>query len=176
MSSPANPYAAPTAVVDDVAEPGSVELAGRGRRLGASFLDSLIIGIPFMLLFGWFAFSSTRSGVPNGVLVWIGAHPFGYQAGAAIFGFLVFLAINGYLLSSSGQTVGKRLLGIRIVRSNGETADFARIAFIRYLPTSAAQMIPVLGYIYPLIDVLLIFRSSRKCLHDSIADTIVVKA
>jgi hypothetical protein len=36
-------------------------------------------------------------------------------------------------------------------------------------------MIPV-SYIYPLIDVLLIFRSSRKCLHDSIADTIVVKA
>ena len=175
MSNPSNPYAAPTAVVDDIAEPGSLELAGRGRRLGASILDSLIIAIPFMLLGVWFAVVGARNGAPDGLRMWIVTHPLAYQAGASLLGYLAFLAINGYLLHSSGQTVGKRLLGIRIVRSNGETADFGRIAFLRYLPTALVQMIPVVGYIYPLIDVLLIFRSSRKCLHDSIADTIVVK-
>jgi uncharacterized RDD family membrane protein YckC len=30
--------------------------------------------------------------------------------------------------------------------------------------------------LYGLIDSLLIFRESRRCLHDNIADTIVVKA
>jgi hypothetical protein len=36
--------------------------------------------------------------------------------------------------------------------------------------------IPVIGTIYGLLDVLLIFRASRRCLHDNIADTIVVTA
>jgi uncharacterized RDD family membrane protein YckC len=177
MTNPTNPYAAPSAVVDDIAEPGSLELAGRGRRLGAAIIDSLIIAIPFMLLGGWFGFVGARpDAAANGILTWITAHPFGYQAAASLLGYLAFLAVNGYLLHKSGQTVGKRLLGIRIVRSNGETADFGRIALLRYLPTAVAQMIPVIGNFYPLIDVLLIFRGSRKCLHDNIADTIVVKA
>jgi uncharacterized RDD family membrane protein YckC len=175
MNHSTNPYAAPSAVVDDVAAPGTVELAGRGRRLAAAIIDSLILAIPFMLLGVWFAGTGARSGAPAGaVMRWIVIHPFAYQAGANLLGYLAFLAFNGYLLHSSAQTIGKRLLGIRIVRSNGETADFGRIAFLRYLPTVLAQMIPVLGNIYPLIDVLLIFRSSRQCLHDSIADTIVV--
>jgi uncharacterized RDD family membrane protein YckC len=176
MSNPTNPYAAPTAVVDDIAEPGGLELAGRGRRLWGSIVDSLIIAIPFMVFGGWFAVAGVRSGDPNGLMVWMVTHPFAYQAAASILGYLAFLAINGYLLHSSGQTVGKRLLSIRIVRTNGEPADFGRIAFMRYLPTAVVQMIPGIGYIYPLIDVLLIFRGSRKCLHDSIADTIVVNA
>ena len=32
----------------------------------------------------------------------------------------------------------------------------------------------VVGTIYGLVDVLMIFRASRRCLHDHIADTIVV--
>jgi uncharacterized RDD family membrane protein YckC len=175
-NNPTNPYAAPTAVVDDIAEPGSLELAGRGRRLGAAIIDSLIIAIPFMLLGVWFAIAGARSGAPaaGGVLTWVVTHPFGYQAAASLLGYLTFLALNGYLLNKSAQTIGKRLLGIRIVRSNGETADFGRIAFLRYLPTALVQMLPLVGNFYPLIDALLIFRGSRKCLHDNIADTIVV--
>ena len=34
--------------------------------------------------------------------------------------------------------------------------------------------VPLVGSLYALVDALLIFRSSRKCLHDTIADTIVV--
>jgi uncharacterized RDD family membrane protein YckC len=34
----------------------------------------------------------------------------------------------------------------------------------------------LVGYVYPLIDTLMIFGESRQCLHDRIADTIVVKA
>ena len=37
-------------------------------------------------------------------------------------------------------------------------------------------LVPLVGWMYGLLDVLMIFRDSRKCLHDNIADTIVVKA
>ena len=53
---------------------------------------------------------------------------------------------------------------------------FARIAggLIHILLVIA--LIPVVGWLYGLVDALMIFRDSRKCLHDNIADTIVVKA
>ena len=93
-----------------------------------------------------------------------------------VVGFILFLLIHGYLIATRGQTVGKALLKIRIVRSDGSPASFGRIVGLRYLPTSVLASIPVIGTIYGLLDVLLIFRASRRCLHDNIADTIVVTA
>jgi len=72
--------------------------------------------------------------------------------------------------------VGKRALGIRIVRSSGERASLGRIFALRYLPVTLLGAIPYLGPVFSLVDILLIFRDSRQCLHDQIADTIVVKA
>ena len=62
------------------------------------------------------------------------------------------------------------------MRSDGSQASFARIVGLRYFTTSVLAPIPVVGSIYGLVDVLLIFRDSRRCLHDNIADTIVVTA
>lgn len=36
-------------------------------------------------------------------------------------------------------------------------------------------MVPVIGMLYAVIGILFIFRDPRKCLHDTIADTVVVK-
>ena len=46
---------------------------------------------------------------------------------------------------------------------------------LRYLLNWFLMMLPFIGGIYGLVDALLIFRASRKCLHDNMADTIVVK-
>jgi uncharacterized RDD family membrane protein YckC len=67
---------------------------------------------------------------------------------------LVFFAVNGYWLHTRGQSVGKRLLGIRIMRSSGERATLSRIIFARYLPTQAVGIVPVIGMLYALIDIL----------------------
>ena len=163
-----NRFAPPLAHVEDVAE-GPGVLAGRWIRLGATLIDAFVAGLAFGLIalvspFNIFQPPATSSGV------WM------LLLQNLVIGFILFLLIHGYLIATRGQTVGKALLKIRIVRSDGSPASFARIVGLRYLSTSVLASIPMVGTIYGLVDVLMIFRASRRCLHDHIADTIVVTA
>ena len=67
-------------------------------------------------------------------------------------------------------------MDIRVVRVDGSRVSFARFVFLRWLPLAIVGCIPFVGGIVALIDPLLIFRESRRCLHDDIADTQVVTA
>jgi uncharacterized RDD family membrane protein YckC len=87
---------------------------------------------------------------------------------------LVMVAINLTLLYRSGQTVGKKLVGIHIRRSDGTRAALSRIVFVRVLPFYVAALIPIVNVFVDLADPLFIFSESRKCLHDRLADTIVM--
>ena len=93
-------------------------------------------------------------------------------------GFAVYSLLHGYLLATRGQTIGKRLCGIRIVRTDGRPAGLWRILFLRFFPIVLLSALPVhlLSNIFTWLDCLLIFRRSHQCLHDQIADTVVVKA
>ena len=181
MADPANPYAPPTATVADVSDHAGTEprLAERRTRLGAYMIDALVMLLlfaPAMLAgIGLGDLGGTADATPAAILVWAEAHPVVSQIVWGIAGLLVFFAVNGYWLHTRGQSIGKRLLKIRIVRSTGERATLSRIIFARYVPTQAMGMVPVIGMLYALIDILFIFRDSRQCLHDTIADTIVVK-
>ena len=93
-----------------------------------------------------------------------------------VISFAIFLLLQGYLLHTRGQTIGKMAMKIRIVRSDGSRASLLRLAGVRYFANSLLAVIPFVGWIYGLVDALFIFRDSHKCLHDNIADTIVVKA
>jgi uncharacterized RDD family membrane protein YckC len=164
-----NRFAPPLAHVEDVAPSGPGTLAGRGTRLAATLLDAVIAGVAFWLLSlvtPINIFSPTAGATSLSRLLLINL----------VVGFGLFLVIHGYLLATRGQTVGKALLKVRIVRSDGSPASFGRIVGLRYLPTSLITLIPVVGMFYALLDCLLIFRRSRRCLHDNIADTIVVTA
>ena len=163
-----NRFAPPLAHVEDVAQ-GPGVLAGRWIRLGATVIDAVVAGLAFGVIalvspFNVFQTPASSSGV------WM------MMLQNLVIGFILFLLIHGYLIATRGQTVGKALLKIRIVRSDGSPASFGRIVGPRYLTTSVLASIPVVGTIYGLLDVLLIFRASRRCLHDNIADTIVVTA
>lgn len=164
-----NPFAPPAAHVADIARSGAPELGGRGARFGAAIIDTLIqVGAYYALAFTVFSSlmpSSTRTG---GVV--------GMFALQIIASFVLFIVIHGYLLATQGQTVGKKLLGLRIVRSNGERASVGRLIGVRYFLGWLIAVIPVVGVIYALVDSLMIFRESHKCIHDNIADTIVVTA
>jgi len=162
-----NRFAPPLAHVEDVAETGTGALAGRGIRLVASLLDAAFAAVAFWILSLLTPLTWTP---PAGVNL---ARALMVNA---IVGFIIFLVLHGYLLATRGQTIAKSLFKIRIVRSDGSRASFGRIIGLRYLPTTLITFIPVVGALYALIDCLLIFRESRRCLHDNIADTIVVKA
>ncbi|MEW9572424.1 RDD family protein [Rhodanobacter sp. Si-c] len=168
-----NPYAAPAAVVEDVGGNYADDLesrkASRGKRLGAAILDGLI-NLPWLGLFvgaGVMYYNAVRQGFPAP-----------HTAGMLIFlGFLLMLGVfvvNCVMVHQSGQTIGKRMLDIAIVRTDGSRMGLLRYIFLRVVPVVLLGMIPLVGRFVGLIDPLLIFGKERRCLHDLIADTIVV--
>jgi uncharacterized RDD family membrane protein YckC len=78
----------------------------------------------------------------------------------------------------NGQTFGKQLVGIRVVRTNGRPVDFAtaalREAGIKVLALGiASSIIPIIpflvDYLWPLFD------DENQAVHDIIASTRVVE-
>lgn len=90
----------------------------------------------------------------------------------AMFGFVAWLYFTVIYVLANGQTIAKKWLGIKVVRTDGSRASFARIFWLRNLLNLALSIMPLYG----IIDSLFIFNESRQCLHDKIADTVVVNA
>ncbi|MFO7955059.1 RDD family protein [Thioalkalivibrio sp.] len=131
-------------------------------RVGAYLLDALIIGVPQVLAQ---IVISPETMVPRdpgdpmpatevtwilvnvvvGWLYWAGMHSSQYQA-----------------------TLGKRVLGLRVVDYDGERISFMR-ATGRHFATILSGMILMIGYI------MVAFTRRRQALHDLIAQTLVVR-
>ena len=95
----------------------------------------------------------------------------------AVLGLAIFAILHGYLLMKYGQTIGKRLVGTRIVSVHtGRIIPFWKVFFVRYLPVSIAAQVPLAGQLLVIINYLFIFRKDKRCIHDLIAGTRVIKA
>lgn len=162
-----NIYQTPQSAVldeDDV----SVDLASRWARLGAAILDGLLMMLVILPIgFALGVFDAITSG---------GTMSLGTTITMGLIGLGVFFLFNGYLLSTNGQTVGKKLLGIKIVDLDGKKPPFGRLIALRYAPVWLVSYIPVVGNFASLIDSLFIFRGDKRCIHDLIAGTQVVNA
>lgn len=130
-------------------ETRTFELAGIGERFIAIVIDTIIIGI-------------------------IGGI-FGVQAGwwgGSIVGFVLGAFYQWYFLTQqNGQTLGKKLVGIRVVKADGSPITDAD-AVLRYI-----------GYMLNSIPILIglpwlwaAFDKQSQGLQDKIANTYVVKA
>lgn len=88
----------------------------------------------------------------------------------ALVGWVFYYAIH---LSLNGQTIGKWMMKIRIVKqTTGESGQFMHNYFLRsFVNYLISMFIPF----YSLVDVCFIFSSDARCLHDRIAGTVVVK-
>jgi len=84
--------------------------------------------------------------------------------------------VQAILLCVRGQSIGKMLTKIRIVRTSGEPVGFVHVILLRSIVMSFIYNIPFAGSLVWLINPLLIFREDRRCLHDMIADTTVIDA
>jgi uncharacterized RDD family membrane protein YckC len=144
------------------------ELAGRLARLAAVLIDALIGIIPAVAVL---AYSGGLEPVLKG-------QPLTTEQAllVAAWSWGSFLAINSYLLFKRGQTIGKYLMHVRIVDLQGGIAPFWRVILLRYLLISVVAQLGVLGQLLATADCLLIFQKSRRCLHDILAGTRVIKA
>jgi uncharacterized RDD family membrane protein YckC len=151
-----NPYAPPQAAVQDVVDSDSQQLAGRGTRLLTMILDSIILVamVYLPLMIG----TAVSRAIPFDLLV--------------VAGLVGWIWLTVMFVSRNGQSIGKKITGIKVVRSDGSRASLGRIIVLRNVLNSLLSIIPLYGF----VDALLIFGESHQCVHDKIADTIVIKA
>lgn len=130
-------------------------------RLIAYFLDNLLI---FVLMFSAIAIaapdgaSSLFNVEDTGLLVWM------------IYGFYT-LASAGYftiLTGGGGQTVGKWLMGVKVISQDGAPVSYGG-AFIRFAGYYISGFFLYIGFLIALID------ARGQTFHDKIAKTVVVE-
>jgi len=163
-----NPYQAPKAELQESEDPAEAELATRSQRFGGSFVDgiiSMVIAYPLMHAFGLMDYA--KSGQPV---------PFALNLKVGLLAFVFFVLVHGYFLKKNGQTIGKKVAGTRIADLNGDVPGFWTLVALRYMPIVLVTQIPAIGPLLAVVDVLFIFRSDRRCVHDLIAGTKVIRA
>ena len=122
--------------------------AGFGRRLGATLVDGLLLGLVSIAL----AYAlADNSGV--------------YTAVSTLVGVVYYVALEG---GARGQTLGKRALNIRVITlSDGRPIGYGR-ALVRYIGRIFSTIPLLLGYFWMLWD------SEKQTWHDKLASSIVV--
>jgi len=169
----ASPYSPPKANLEGgVATAGVMPLATAGSRLAAVLIDGLLF-LPGAALAA--IISLTMRPTPGAPPPTMGALPLGLAALAGLY-ILALIIYQVVQLSTRGQTIGKKAMKIRIVKLDGSQPGFVHAFLLRAIVNALPSMIPVVGSIYGLVDVLFIFRADRRCIHDLIASTRVVMA
>ncbi|MDH3889674.1 MAG: RDD family protein [candidate division Zixibacteria bacterium] len=133
------------------------QLADRGTRLGAQLIDGLLV-LPLIIV--WVIIAGTSesdAGELMGFLLFI-------------LGMVGLIAYQWWLLSTEGQSIGKRMLNIKVVKLDGTNGGFETNVLMRLIINGFICIIPL----YCLVDVLFIFSEERRCIHDHIAGTKVI--
>ena len=155
------------------AGPNMGKLATRGLRLIAFAVDIGIVWVistfSFRFLYGSiFTIDFRRIFSGDGQYL---EFIFFILVGFTIF---IYFIVNGYYLHKYGQTVGKRLIGIKITDKDGNVPPLSKTYLVRFFIPAVVSAFPFFGIVLWLTDVMFIFGKSRKCLHDHIADTKVM--
>lgn len=158
-----NPYAPPSVAAERQAPvtigPQEFALADRSSRVLAKLLDALVFSL---------------AAAPGLTLI------FKPEPESELGGLLLIcipplaLIAQWVLISATGQSLGKRWLGLRVVTSKGARVGFFRGVFLReWVMKTGGGML----YGFPLVlDPVFVFSKTRQCLHDHLADTLVIEA
>lgn len=142
----------------------------RLRRLAATVVDLLILA-PTAL------FIMLATGIVESAEAWVMPQPL-IRVPLLIVG--TYLLLNGYLLFTAGQTVGKRLTGLKIQRYDGGSLPVGRM-LIRLYAIPLIALLPTLWLdpaFFPglyALNVLFIFGAAERCGHDYLAGSRVVR-
>ena len=135
-------------------EQGRFEYASVGARFLASLIDGMIYQGCSKLIMAFF--EAKKEGAA-------GMGPLFISIGLA----LVVYCIPMY--ATYGQTLGKKVLKIRVVTQDGSELGLGKIILRETLGKFLSVMILFIGYLMAFFD------SEKKALHDRIAKTYVVK-
>jgi uncharacterized RDD family membrane protein YckC len=172
---PGGPEAPPGGWERPIAAPPGWEgrpLSSWGRRVAATLLDWLILIVPvtvLIVLVVVVALSSDVGGIVAGILSGL------LYLVVLLFYAPVLMARDG---AHNGQTWGKQIMGIRVVRDAGTPVDFG-YGFLREFVVKGVLFgfvggwffsIPtVVDYLWPLWD------DQNRCLHDMLVKSHVVR-
>ncbi|MFF4266722.1 RDD family protein [Streptomyces virginiae] len=140
--------------------PGMPPLAHWGLRVGATLLDVLIVAGPMYALIGVGAAIATDEATEAiaGILSLIGML---YALGMFLF--------QKYREGTTGQTIGKKIVGTSVHREiDGATLGFG-MALVRWLAHFLDGFACYLGYLWPLWD------AKKQTFADKVCSTVVVK-
>lgn len=152
---------------------GVYEYVGFWPRVGARIIDSIVTSI------GAYAFMFIAA-IPFGVAGFagslIGTTSDEVGAGLTAVYFVIMMvgsfgipmAYETWMVGKFGATLGKKLIGAKVIRSDGSKLTYMR-AFGRYWGIMLSGIILYIGYI------MVAFDPERRGLHDRLCDTLIVK-
>lgn len=91
---------------------------------------------------------------------------------------VLMLAIQAFLIANFGQSIGKKIVGIKIVDADtNEKVGLVRSFWLRSIIFVIPNIIPTFkfGILISIFDALFAFNKNRQTLHDKLAKTKVVK-
>jgi len=149
-------------------------LTRRWRRLLATGFDAILVpGVTIFLVMIFDVIEQADDFIDR----WWTVHILAIAIGS-------YLALNGYTLWQSGQTLGKKIVGIAIITRQPQpdgTSEFLPPPFWKliavralFFPLLFVGIMPFLIRI-PALDLISIFGKQRRCLHDYFCSTVVVK-
>lgn len=163
---------------------GSVELAGRGSRLGAKLIDWVILIVVSIILGAILLADDLIGSLADSIAGQEPSLGAGYYL-SLLFLLLVLAAYDVVLVALRGQTLGKMATRIKVIRAdNGELPGWDKSAMrwlVPGIPYIASWFISVnglseiLGLLSLLIYVSLTWDKILQGWHDKAAGTLVIK-
>ncbi|AWS42082.1 RDD family protein [Streptosporangium sp. 'caverna'] len=160
-----NPY--------EAAPPPLPELAFWWERLLARLIDGIILGVVVRIIITPIITGLFPAASFLGLLV------------SAILGFVIYGAYEYFQITRDGQTLGKKLLKIRIttvgagVQGGLDSETALKRTAVLWGPQLLTfnALLTFIGGIFSLVNVLSQFwdKPLRQCLHDKVANTVVVR-
>lgn len=164
--------------------PAGQPLSDFGTRLVAYLIDSFLMAfavgiVVFPLFFVWVARMSAEPDAYDPLANDQNPGAFVFVVLGAECGFFLFSLLCQYIYSVelmvrwNGQTLGKRIMKIRVVSLHPGVPLTRGIAAKRFLVVAAGAIVPALPFLDGLWQ--LWDKPFRQCLHDKAAETVVVK-
>ena len=138
--------------------------AGFWRRFLASFLDGIILMVVNLLIGVVTGLVLGLTGVDSNSTVYTMV-----MSVINILNYLVMFSYYVYFIGSRGQTVGKMIMGIKVMKFDGSNPSYVSAFLREVVGKLLSSIVLLLGYLWMLWD------SKKQTWHDKIAGTVVVR-